>query len=32
MPEQAPDGSIIITPTTTDGVYSGNINVTVDYQ
>ena len=25
-------GSIIITPTTTDGVYSGNINVTVDYQ
>jgi hypothetical protein len=25
-------GAIIITPTTTDGVYSGNINVTVDYQ
>ena len=25
-------GSIIITPTTTDGVYTGNINVTVDYQ
>lgn len=25
-------GSIIITPTTTDGVYSGNMNVTVDYQ
>jgi hypothetical protein len=25
-------GSIVITPTTTDGVYSGNINVTVDYQ
>ena len=25
-------GSIIVTPTTTDGVYSGNMNVTVDYQ
>jgi len=25
-------GSIKIMPTTTDGVYSGNINVTVDYQ
>lgn len=25
-------GSIIITPTTADGVYSGNMNVTVDYQ
>jgi hypothetical protein len=25
-------GSIIITPTTTDGVYSGNMAVTVDYQ
>ena len=25
-------GAIIITPTTTDGVYTGNMNVTVDYQ
>lgn len=25
-------GSIIITPATTDGVYSGNIDITVDYQ
>jgi hypothetical protein len=25
-------GSIIITPSTTDGVYTGDINVTVDYQ
>lgn len=24
-------GAIVITPTTTDGLYSGNINVTVDY-
>jgi hypothetical protein len=25
-------GSIIVTPSTTDGVYTGNIDVTVDYQ